>query len=307
MNKILVIGRQGQLARELAFTLAPIGQVSCLGRPEFDATEIETLNETIAQLAPDVIINASAYTAVDKAEQDSDAAFLLNATAVKRLAETAKALSIPLIHYSTDYVFAGTGTQPWSETDSTSPQGVYARSKREGEQAIEASQCAHFIFRTAWVYGHYGHNFYKTMRRLALEREEMKVVDDQRGSPTWSYMIALATSQIIAQGLHLDAGRGAGNSKDYLLNFVSARSGTYHMTADGACSWYEFARQIIETDPQKHLHKVRTLKPISTEEFPTPARRPANSVLSNEKCFSTFGIRLPHWQSQLALVQSQLK
>lgn len=302
MTKIMVIGRQGQLARELAFTLAPLGEVICLGRPEFDATRADQIAQVVEKERPSIIVNASAYTAVDKAEQEIDAAFLLNAKSVAWLADIAKAQKIPLIHYSTDYVFAGTGTQAWSESDTTDPQGVYARSKREGEQTIEASGCAHFIFRTAWVYGHYGHNFYKTMRRLAVERDEMKVVDDQRGSPTWSYMIALATSQIIAQGLK----GGAENCADHLFDFVRAHSGTYHMTADGSCSWYEFAREIIETDPRRELHKVKSLKAISTEEFPTPARRPANSVLSNEKCFSTFGVRLPHWKTQLALVQSQL-
>jgi dTDP-4-dehydrorhamnose reductase len=303
MTRILVIGRQGQLARELAFTLAPLGEVVCLGRPEFDATQLERVKSAITSLKPQLIINASAYTAVDKAEQDSDAAFLLNTHAVGCLAETAKALGIPLIHYSTDYVFNGTGTEPWKESDPTGPQGVYARSKLEGEQAIEASGCAHFIFRTAWVYGHYGHNFYKTMRRLACEREELKVVDDQRGSPTWSYMIALATSQIIAQSLTAKTDQ---RTASMVVDFFSERSGTYHLTAAGSCSWYEFAKEIIATDPNKDAHKVRDLKPISTNEYPTPARRPANSVLSNDKCVATFGIHLPHWSSQLALVQSQL-
>lgn len=303
MTRILVIGRQGQLARELAFTLAPLGEVVCLGRPEFDATQLERVKSAITSLKPQLIVNASAYTAVDKAEQDSDAAFLLNTHAVGCLAETAKALGIPLIHYSTDYVFNGSGTKPWRESDPTGPQGVYARSKLEGEQAIEASGCAYFTFRTAWVYGHYGHNFYKTMRRLACEREELKVVDDQRGSPTWSYMIALATSQIIAQAFSAAANTSGGA----LVDFFSEKRGTYHLTADGSCSWYEFAKEIIATDPNKEAHKVRDLKPISTKEYPTPARRPANSVLSNNKFFETFGLRLPHWTSQLALVQSQLR
>lgn len=302
MMRILVIGRHGQLARELASTLAPLGEVLCLGRPEFDATRLDQVKSTLADVAPQLIVNASAYTAVDKAEQDSDAAFLLNSHAVGCLAEVARTRGVPLIHYSTDYVFEGSGTQPWKETDPTGPQGVYARSKREGELAIEASGCAHFIFRTAWVYGHYGHNFYKTMRRLACERDELKVVDDQRGSPTWSYMIALATSHIIAQGLRGGSQQMAGS----LLDFFAEHRGTYHMTAGGSCTWYEFAKDILATDPNKSAHQVRAVKPISTHEYPTPARRPANSVLSNDKCYAIFGVQLPHWSSQLALVQSQL-
>jgi len=328
MSRILVVGRNGQVASELALTLPTLGEVLCAGRELADATQPAKVRALVQDFRPDLIINASAYTAVDKAESEPAAAQALNVDAVALLAELAKSGNIPLIHYSTDYVFDGSGTRPWLETDSTGPQGVYARTKLDGEEAIRASGCAHFIFRTAWVYGHFGANFYKTMNRLAREREELRVVGDQMGSPTWSYMIALATSQIVAQGLRAasvpQAGAGvavvAGGAglagatgttgaavKTALVDFVRERSGIYHMSAAGACSWYEFAREIVATDPRAAEHKCKTVTRITTADFPTPAKRPANSVLSNEKCLATFGIQLPDWKLQLALVQAAQK
>jgi len=296
-RRILVVGRNGQLAQELALTLPTLGEVTCAGRDAADATQPAKVRSLIQDLRPDVIVNASAYTAVDKAESEPQAAQALNVDAVALLAEIAKTQGLPLLHYSTDYVFDGSGTQPWNESDPTGPQGVYAQTKLAGEEAIRASGCAHFIFRTAWVYGHFGNNFYKTMNRLAREREELRVVADQMGSPTWSFMIALATSQILAQGW------GSGQ----LLEFVHTRSGVYHMSAGGACSWFDFASEIFRTDPRAAEHKCKKVTAIRTEEYPTPAKRPANSVLCNDKCDATFAIRLPTWQQQLALVQAQVQ
>jgi dTDP-4-dehydrorhamnose reductase len=311
MSRILVVGRNGQVASELALTLPTLGEVLCAGRELADATQPAKVRALVQDFRPDLIINASAYTAVDKAESEPASAQALNVDAVALLAELAKSANIPLIHYSTDYVFDGSGTRPWVETDATGPQGVYARTKLEGEEAIRTSGCAHFIFRTAWVYGHFGANFYKTMNRLAREREELRVVGDQMGSPTWSYMIALATSQIVAQGMRAAsearAGATGAAAKTALVDFVRERSGVYHMSAAGACSWYEFAREIVATDPRAAEHKCKTVTRITTADFPTPAKRPANSVLSNEKCLATFGIRLPDWKLQLAMVQAAQK
>jgi dTDP-4-dehydrorhamnose reductase len=311
MSRILVVGRNGQVASELALTLPTLGEVLCAGREMADATQPAKVRALVQDFRPNLIINASAYTAVDKAESEQAAAKALNVDAVELLADLAKSANIPLIHYSTDYVFDGSGTKPWVETDATGPQGVYARTKLEGEEAIRSSGCAHFIFRTAWVYGRFGANFYKTMNRLAREREELRVVGDQVGSPTWSYMIALATSQIVSQGLALgcssstsSSSDASANTKTALVDFVRERSGVYHMSAAGACSWFDFAREIVATDPRSSEHKCKTVTRIATAEFPTPAKRPANSVLSNEKCLATFGIRLPDWKIQLAMVQS---
>jgi dTDP-4-dehydrorhamnose reductase len=295
MKRILVVGRNGQVANELAQTLPTLGQVLCAGRELADATNPAKIRALVDDFRPDLLINASAYTAVDKAESEPDAAKSLNVDAVALLAELSKKSAIPLVHYSTDYVFDGSGSAPWKETDPTGPQGVYARTKLEGEEAIRNSDCAHFIFRTAWVYGHFGANFYKTMRRLAREREELKVVKDQLGSPTWSRMIALATSQIVAQGL---AGK-----EGSLMEFVGSRSGVYHMSAAGSCSWFDFAREIVASDPRKDEIKCKQVTAISTAEYPTPAKRPANSILSNDKCATTFGVRLPDWKDQLEMVQ----
>lgn len=308
MNRILVVGRNGQVARELALTLPPLGEVLCAGRELADATQPAKVRALVQDFRPSLIINASAYTAVDKAESEPDAARALNVDAVALMAELAVRAGVPLIHYSTDYVFDGSGSKPWSETDPTAPQCVYAQTKLAGEEAIRASGCAHFIFRTAWVYGHFGANFYKTMNRLAREREELRVVGDQFGSPTWSYMIALATAQIIAQGMGCSAGAttssGGPAQCGSLLGFVSSRRGVYHLTAAGSCSWHEFASAIVAGDPLSAEHKCNKVTRITTAEYPTPAKRPANSVLSNDKCASTFAIRLPDWKTQLTLMQS---
>lgn len=295
MKRILVVGRNGQVASELARTLPTFGEVLCAGRELADATQPAKVRALVQDFRPQLIINASAYTAVDKAESEPEAAQALNVDAVALLAELAKGAEIPLIHYSTDYVFDGGGTAPWRETDATGPQGVYARTKLEGEKAIQAAGCAYFIFRTAWVYGHFGANFYKTMCRLAREREELRVVGDQVGSPTWSYMIALATSQIVAESLQ---------SPD--SEFIRERSGIYHLSAAGSCSWFDFAKEIVRNDPRASEHKCKTVTCIPSSDYPTPAKRPANSILSNEKCYETFGIRLPDWKHQLAMVQGSI-
>ena len=293
--RILLIGREGQIGWELRRTLACLGEVIALDRHTaplaIDLADPQTLRAAVAELKPGLIVNAAAYTAVDLAEQDESIAFQVNAVAPGVLAEAALALDAGLIHYSTDYVFPGDGREPYRESDATGPQGVYGRSKLQGEQAIAQVGCAHLIFRTAWVYGNRGQNFLLTMLRLMREREVVRVVDDQRGSPTWSRMIAETTALAVARACDGD-------------RFVPAdRAGIYHMTCGGEATWFEFAQAIRAEGVSRGRLPAdcARLEPIPSSQYPVPAKRPAYSVLSNERLHSTFGVRLPHWQSALDL------
>lgn len=289
--KILLTGAQGQVGFELQCSLACIGDVIATDRNALDLYDQELIRRSIQTLKPDLIVNAAAYTAVDKAEVEQDLAMQLNAHALKVLAEEANKLTIPLIHYSTDYVFNGQNTQPWHEQDETDPINVYGKSKLLGEQAIAATGVAHLIFRTSWVYGQRGHNFLLTMQRLATERDEVSVVDDQIGAPTWCRHIADATAQIIAQGL----------ATEDLNQFFQKHSGIYNLTGAGETSWYGFAKAIFDILEQQG-HKTADLNGIPSSAYPTPAKRPHYSCLNNNKLASTFGIVLPSWQDSLALV-----
>jgi dTDP-4-dehydrorhamnose reductase len=287
--KILVFGRVGQVGWELRHKLACLGPVISVEYPEVDFSRPDTIRAAVREAAPTVIINAAAYTAVDKAETAPEPAWAINATGPALIAEEAKRLNALMIHYSTDYVYDGAKTSPWVETDSTGPLNVYGQTKLAGDQAIAASGCDHIILRTSWVYGARGANFLLTMLRLAKERAELRIVDDQTGSPTTSECIAQATAQILAQVLAPGSGGIAG------------RSGVYHLTSAGQTTWFGFAQQFLSSLPE-----CPKLTPITTSEYPVPAKRPVNSVLSCQKLAETFGVQMPDWKDALNLVLDTL-
>lgn len=297
--KILLTGREGQVAWELRRSLACFGEVVAVGRESaplaLDLADADSIRRVTETVKPDLIVNPAAYTAVDKAEQDREMAHAVNALAPGILAEQALKLGAGLIHYSTDYVFPGNAKMPYREDDATDPQSVYGASKLAGEEAIIATGAPHFILRTAWVYGNRGSNFLLTMLRLLREREFVRVVNDQMGSPTWSRLIAEATALIIAQSI--ENGRF----------IVSHWEGIYHLTSGGQTSWYEFALSIREIGLRFGLlpETCARLEAIPSSEYPTPAKRPANSVLSNQKLADTFGLRLPDWREALGLCLEQ--
>jgi dTDP-4-dehydrorhamnose reductase len=287
MRRILLIGANGQLGRELARTLTPLGEVIGADRQTIDLSDAAGMQQTILAVKPDLIVNAAAYTAVDRAETESELAYLINATAPTILAETACQLNADLIHVSTDYVFDGRKNTPYLEEDPTNPIGVYGKSKLAGEQGIEQRCDRYLILRTAWVYGTYGKiNFVKTMLRLGAQREEVRVVVDQIGSPTWAEDIASAIARLV------------GNS---------APTGVYHFTNSGVASWYDFASAIFaEAERLGFPLKVQRLVPIATSEYPTPAQRPAYSVLSTKKISAVLDTYPQHWRSGLQQMLAQL-
>lgn len=284
--KILLLGKNGQVGWELQRALSTMGEVIALGRHSAnglcgDLTNIEGLRETIRQVAPDIIVNAAAYTSVDKAESDKQVATLINATAVQVIAEEASSLGSWLVHYSTDYVFGGTGEKAWCETDAVAPANAYGATKLAGERAIVESGCKHLIFRTSWVYGTRGENFAKTMLKLAQSRTELKIIADQIGAPTGADLIADVTTIAIRRACQ-----------------TPEVSGIYHLAASGSTSWYEYAKLVIDFGLAHGLALVtESVMPISTSEYPTPACRPLNSRLDTESICKTFSIHLPEWQS----------
>ena len=290
LPKILLLGKNGQVGWELQRTLAPLGQVWALDYPEIDFAEGAALRKLVLEHQPQILVNAGAYTAVDKAESEPDRALLINGLAPGILAEAAKQIGALLVHYSTDYVYDGTKRTPYVETDAPNPLSAYGRSKLAGDEAIQQIGGAHLIFRLCWVYGARGQNFMLTMMRLARERETLRVVADQFGSPTWSRMIAEATALAVRQTVSAGAGR------DW--------SGVYHLRAGGETHWHEFASRIIELMPAAE-RKCKTVEAITTADYPTPARRPAYSVMSSEKLRRTFGIELPAWEPSLRLALDQ--
>lgn len=287
LPKILLFGKVGQVGWELRRTLAPLGRVACVDYPEVDFTAPDSVRRHIAEAAPDIIINAAAYTAVDKAETETTLAMKINGDAPGIMAEEAKQRGALLVHYSTDYIFDGTKTTPYVETDAPNPLGAYGRTKLAGDEAIRRTGCDHLIFRLCWVYGARGGNFMLTMQRLAREREQLRVVGDQIGCPTWSRMIAETTAHAL---------RRVRTPAD-----AHALSGTYHLAASGQTSWHGFASAIIELMPPDS-RKCREVQAITSAEYPTPTRRPAYSVLSCAKLENTFGLRLPDWHESLGQV-----
>ncbi|WP_413175251.1 dTDP-4-dehydrorhamnose reductase [Anabaena azotica] len=293
--KILLTGTTGQVGWELQRTLMTVGEVIAVGRNQMDLAQPDTICQTIREIKPDLIVNPAAYTAVDQAESQPDLAIAINGVAPGVMAEEAKRLGAAMIHYSTDYVFDGTKNTPYTENDQPNPQNVYGKTKLAGEEAIASVGVDHLIFRTSWVYGLYGKNFLLTMQRLAKEREEIRVVDDQIGAPTWSRMIAETTSQIISQALP--------NPSD----FFAHQGGLYHLSASGKTSWYGFAKaifakDIFEPDFQQSQRKLQRLIAITSQEYPTAASRPAYSLLDHQKLAHNFKLVMPNWERILELV-----
>jgi len=281
--KILLFGKNGQVGWELQRSLLPLGEVIALGHQEGDLADLSGLARIIQTVAPEVIVNAAAYTAVDKAENEVEQARTINALAVGRMAEQAKLCNALLVHYSTDYVFDGSGNLSWQETDRTAPLNMYGTTKLEGEQAIQQSGCKHLIFRTSWVYGARGGNFAKTMLRLAQERDNLKVIDDQIGAPTGADLLADVTAHAI---------RTAQRHAEV--------TGLYHLAAAGATSWFDYAKFVLEQARRSGIAlKVapEQVQPIPTSAFPTPARRPYNSRLDTTKLRRNFDLHLPDWQT----------
>lgn len=293
--KVLVTGRNGQVGWELRRSLAPLGEVVALGRDEADLARPETLGQLVADVRPDVIVNAAAYTAVDQAEADESAARVINGDAVGELARAAKKRGALLIHYSTDYVFDGTSERPYIESDVVAPLNAYGRTKLRGEQAIEAVGGEWLTFRTTWVYGTRGRNFLRTMLRLAAEREELRVVADQTGAPTSARLISDLTAHALAQAQR-ERSTGA------------FESGLFHMTAAGSTTWHGFAEAIISAARTSKQQPVKTnaVEPIASNAYPTPARRPRNSLLDNGNFDKRFGLRRLHWRDALEVALDDL-
>jgi dTDP-4-dehydrorhamnose reductase len=285
--KILLFGKIGQVGWELRRTLAPLGPLVCVDFPEVDLTKPESIRKWIQDASPGIIVNAAAYTAVDKAESEPALATKINGDAPGIMAEEAKRRGALLIHYSTDYVFDGAKAVPYVEDDPPNPLSAYGRSKLAGDQAIQRSGCRHLIFRLCWVYGARGGNFMLTMMRLARERETLRVVADQVGCPTPSRLIAEATALALLQARDAD--------------FAARASGVYHLCCAGHASWHEFARAIMDQMPASE-RKCRVVEAITTPDYPTPAKRPAYSVMSCAKLQRTFGLTLPDWHDALRLV-----
>jgi dTDP-4-dehydrorhamnose reductase len=291
---IVVTGATGQIGYEAVRQLAPLGKVVGLTRAELDLTKPAAIREIIRALRPRVIVNAAAYTAVDRAESERELCAAINADAPGVLAGEARRLGALLVHYSTDYVFDGSKRAPYVETDVPAPLNVYGATKLTGEQAIQATGGAHVILRTSWVYGARGTNFLRTILRLARERTELRVVNDQAGAPTWSRSVAEATAEIVGSELRRGSEAGAG------------LSGLFHLAAAGRTTWYEFACSILEGDPRREEQVCRTVVPIASAEHRTAARRPTYSVLDSTAIRDRFGLALPEWREQLGLVLSDL-
>lgn len=294
--KILLFGKNGQVGWELQRSLVSLGELIALdARSEIlcgDLTNLAGIANTIRTVAPDIIVNAAAHTAVDKAESEPELANTLNAQAPEVMAKEAARLGAWLVHYSTDYVFDGSGETPWRETDTTGPLSIYGRSKLEGELAIIASGCKHLIFRTSWVYAARGGNFAKTMLKLAKERDSLKVIYDQIGAPTGADLLADLTAHAIRTALH---------QPDV--------SGLYHVVAGGETSWHGYASFVIEFARQAGVEiKVPTdaIGPVPTTAFPTPATRPLNSRLDTQKLQNTFKLYMPHWQTGVTRMLTEI-
>lgn len=288
--RILLLGSEGNVGWELQRALAPLGELSARSRTQCDLLDAKALRDTLESTRPDVIVNAAAYTAVDKAEQDTAAAEAINAHAVGLIATAARDRDALFVHFSTDYVFDGQKAGWYSETDATNPRSEYGRSKQRGEQAIVDSGCRHLIFRTSWVFATRGANFAKTMLRLARERDTLRVIADQWGAPTGAELIADVTAHAIREVL---AGRAPG--------------GLYHLAAAGETNWHDYARFVVEQARLLGAElQTHTIEAISTDQYPLPAPRPANSRLSTEKLQAAFGLHLPEWQYHVRRMLTEL-
>jgi len=300
--RLLIIGANGQVGWHLQRTLGPLGDTTALRREELDLSDLDRVTRVVRELEPDILVNAAGYTAVDKAESEPELALTVNATAPARMAQELARNRCLLVHYSTDYVFDGNKpiAEAYNEGDTTGPLNVYGRTKLEGERLIVASGCPHIILRTSWVYDTRGRNFLRTVLRLAREREELRMVADQYGAPTWARSIAEATAIILARCL------------EHNSQTAKWKTGLFHLTAAGRTSWAEFAEAIIkeyedccswpaDTGEFSSPLKVKRIVPILSEHYQTPARRPRNSVLANGMVQHVFGVLMPEWRDQLRL------
>jgi dTDP-4-dehydrorhamnose reductase len=297
VRKILLTGKNGQVGWELQRTLASLGDVVAVGHREMNLVDPDSIRKFVREVRPDLIVNAAAYTAVDKAESEADLAMAVNSVAPGIMAEEAKRLKAVMVHYSTDYVFDGTRKTPYTEDDTPNPLNVYGRSKLAGELAIQAVGVPHLILRTSWIYAARGSNFLLTILRLARERNEMKVVHDQIGAPTWARLLAEMTSQIVAQ-------HASPLCREAIP--VSDVSGVYHAVPAGSTSWHGFAAWILENGTGPAGQKPPKLVPIPTSDYPLPAVRPRNSCLSNEKLTRTFGLATPSWEDSLTMCLQEM-
>ena len=290
--KILLLGKNGQVGWELQRSLAPLGELIALGSDEGNLADLDNLANLVRGVAPDVIVNAAAYTAVDKAESEPELARTINAQAPAVLAQEAKRLNAWLVHYSTDYVFDGSDDKPWMETDPTGPLNVYGATKLEGEQHIVQSGCRHLIFRTSWVYGARGGNFAKTMLHLAQTRDSLKVIVDQSGAPTGADLLADVTAHAIRAAQHNEG-----------------VSGLYHLAAGGETSWHGYASFVLDYAGRSGVAlKVASeaIEPVPSSAFPTPAKRPHNSRLNTGKLQRTFDLHMPHWQTGVTRMLTEI-
>jgi dTDP-4-dehydrorhamnose reductase len=287
--KLLLLGNTGQLGWELQRTLQPLGIVVALDYPEINMADAASIRKTVQEYRPEVIVNATAYTAVDKAECEPELAEAINGTGPGVLAEEAHKLNAALIHYSTDYVFNGAKGKPYLETDTPNPLNVYGKSKLAGEQAIQDVDSAYLILRTAWVYSLRRDSFVSKVLGWVRKNETLRIVDDQISNPTWARMLAEATSLLLAR------------AGDDFLPWLAERKGLYHLAGDGYASRYEWAKQILALDPSPRQQLARRLLPAATTKFPTPAKRPLFSALDCVKFRSTFGLQLPDWKQALVL------
>jgi dTDP-4-dehydrorhamnose reductase len=299
--RLLITGCNGQVGWHLQRTLAPLGELLAIDIDQIDLTDLEAVSKTVREFAPQVVVNAAAYTAVDKAESEPDLARAINVAAPGRMAKECATLGALMVHYSTDYVYDGSKTEPYVESDATGPLGAYGRTKLDGDREIIASGSPYMILRTTWVYDIRGKNFLRTILRLAREKDELRVVGDQFGAPTWARMLAVCTAVVVARSLEHRTGNG-----DW------PESGLFHLTAGGRTSWAGFAQAIIDDyeelrDPAAMPGefagplKASRVAGIATDEYPLPAKRPQNSVLSNALIASRFGIVMPDWRQQLRL------
>ena len=288
--KVLLLGKTGQLGWELHRTLQPLGDIVALAYPEIDMSNAESIRNAVRFHAPNVIVNATAYTAVDKAESESALAYAVNAEGPRVLAEEARQLNALLVHFSTDYVFDGAKNAPYLETDTPNPLSVYGKSKLAGEQAVQSVGGIYLVLRTAWVYSKSKDSFAGKVLQWARQNETLKVVSDQVSNPTWARMLAEITAQVLAKG---------GNRP---VSWLAERRGLYHLAGSGRASRLEWAQAILSLDPRKEEQVAREILPALTADFPSPAQRPLYSALNCDKFTDTFGLRLPDWQDALRLL-----
>jgi dTDP-4-dehydrorhamnose reductase len=300
--RILLTGVNGQLGGDLLPLLQPFGNVMAPLRSALDLSDAPAIRRFVQQVRPDWIINPAAYTAVDRAESEPELAYAINAEAPRALGEEAAQLGIPVIHFSTDYVFDGSGTKPWVESDATGPLGIYGASKLAGERALAATGAAHLIFRTSWVYSSRGKNFLLTILRLAQQKDEMRIVDDQHGAPTWSRDLARMVVHVMRALSDQKISFGPSASET-----IQRVKGIYHAAGSGETTWFGFAQEFLRlAAAARPGTKFARLVPITTSEYPTPARRPPNSRLDCSRLQQVFGFAMPSWQDSTATVLSEV-